>query len=237
MRKDISDKFQKSNFDFIIRKIPFLSCLSEDELADLRKDVVEKHFKKNQVILHEEDTLNYLYFVYSGKVKVIQLSVEGQERIVAIRKRGEFFGEMAILDGMTAPATVVAMEETSVGFISARDFQGHLLQNRKVLMEIMFMLCSRLREAWLMLKVLSFAGAEQRIRVVLKNVSDQFGVKDQRGTIVNLRLRHKDIAELAATARETVTRSLKRFLQSEEIEILENKNILLKPAFFKKIDL
>ena len=63
MRKDIRDKLQKSNFDFIIRKIPFLSCLSEDELADLRKGVVEKHFKKNQVILHEEDTLNYLYFV------------------------------------------------------------------------------------------------------------------------------------------------------------------------------
>jgi CRP/FNR family transcriptional regulator len=236
MRKEIKNKLQKSNFDFIIGKIPFLSCLSESELADVRRGVIEKHFKKNQVILYEEDTPNYLYFVYSGKVKVVQLSAEGQERIVAIRKRGEFFGEMAMLDGMTAPATVVAMEETRVGFISANSFQSHLLQNRKVLMEIISMLCSRLREAWLMLKVLSFAGAEQRIRVVLKNIGDQFGVKDQRGIIVNVRLRHKDIAELAATARETVTRSLRRFVQSEEIEILENKNILLKPAFFKDID-
>jgi CRP/FNR family transcriptional regulator len=236
MRKEIKNKLQKSNFDFIIGKIPFLSCLSEGELADVRRSVIEKHFKKNQVILYEEDTPNYLYFVYSGKVKVVQLSAEGQERIVAIRKRGEFFGEMAMLDGMTAPATVVAMEETRVGFISANSFQSHLLQNRKVLMEIISMLCSRLREAWLMLKVLSFAGAEQRIRVVLKNIGDQFGVKDQRGIIVNVRLRHKDIAELAATARETVTRSLRRFVQSEEIEILENKNILLKPAFFKEID-
>jgi CRP/FNR family transcriptional regulator len=236
MRKEIKNKLQKSNFDFIIGKIPFLSCLSEGELADVRRGVIEKHFKKNQVILYEEDTPNYLYFVYSGKVKVVQLSAEGQERIVAIRKRGEFFGEMAMLDGMTAPATVVAMEETRVGFISAKSFQSHLLQNRKVLMEIISMLCSRLREAWLMLKVLSFAGAEQRIRVVLKNIGDQFGVKDQRGIIVNVRLRHKDIAELAATARETVTRSLRRFVQSEEIEILENKNILLKPAFFKEID-
>jgi len=235
MRREIKNK--KSNFDFIVGKVPFLACLSENELAELRKDVVEKHFKKNQIILHEEDTLNYLYFVYSGKVKVIQLSPEGQERIVAIRKRGEFFGEMAILDGMTAPATVVAMEETSVGFISAKDFESNLLDNKKVLMEIVSLLCSRLREAWLMLKVLSFAGAEQRIRVVLKNVGDQFGVRDQRGIIINLRLRHKDIAELAATARETVTRSLRRFIQSEEIEILENKCILLKPAFTRKIDL
>jgi len=237
MRKEIKNKLKKSNFDVIVGKIPFLSCLSEDELADLRKDVIEKRFKKKQIILHEEDTLNYLYFVYSGKVKVVQLSSEGQERIVAIRKRGEFFGEMAILDGMTEPATVVAMEETSVGFISAGDFERHLLQNTKVLRGIISYLCQGLRDAWQRLKVSGFAGAEQRIRVALKNAGDQFGVKDQRGTIVNLRLRHKDIAELADTARETVSRSLKRFVQSEEIEILENNYILLKPSFFKMIDL
>jgi CRP/FNR family transcriptional regulator, cyclic AMP receptor protein len=237
MGKEIKNKIQKSNFDLISGKVPFLSCLSEDELAVVRKDVIEKHFKKNQIILYEEDTPNYLYFVYSGKVKVVQLSTDGQERIVAIRKRGEFFGEMAILDGRTAPATVIAMEETRVGFISSKSFESHLLQNRKVLMEIISMLCSRLRESWLMLKVLSFASAEQRIRVVLKNIGDQFGVKDQRGMIINLRLRHKDIAELAATARETVTRSLSRLVQSEEIEILENRYVLLKPAFFEQIEL
>ena len=237
MGKEIKNKLQKSNFDVIIDKIPFLSCLSEDEVAGLRKDVIEKRFKKKQIILQEEDTLNYLYFVYSGKVKVVQLSSEGQERILQIRKRGDFFGEMAILDGKTEPATVVAMEETNVGFISARAFERHLLVNPNALKGIISLLCQRLREAWLMQKVLSFADAEQRIRAVLKNIGDQFGVKDQRGTIVNLRLKHKDIAELASTARETVTRSLKRFVQAKEVEILENNYILLKPDFFKMTDL
>jgi CRP/FNR family transcriptional regulator len=94
----------------------------------------------------------------------------------------------------------------------------------------------RLRDAWLMIKVLSFEDAEQRIRVVLKNIGDQFGVKDPRGIIINLKLTHKDIAEHANTARETVTRSISRFVQSGEIEILEGKYILLKPAFLKKIE-
>ena len=237
MSKETKNKPEKSPFDFIVPKIPFLACLSETEIAALKNFVVEKHFKKNQVILFEEDTPNYLYFVYSGKVKAIQLSADGHERILAIRKKGDFFGEMAILDGMTVPATVVAIEDATVAFISKRDFESHLLQNRKALMEIISMLCTRLREAWLMIKVLSFDDAEQRIRVVLKNISDQFGVQDPRGTIINLKLTHKDIAELANTARETVTRSISRFVQSEEIEILESKYILLKPAFLKKIDL
>lgn len=86
-----------------------------------------------------------------------------------------------------------------------------------------------------MLRIMSFADAEQKIRVVLKNISDQFGVKDQRGIIIPIKFTHKDIAELASTARETVTRALKRFAQSGEIEILEKKYILLTPAFIRKI--
>jgi CRP/FNR family transcriptional regulator, cyclic AMP receptor protein len=236
MSKGIKNKPGKIQFDSLVPKIPFLTCLSEAEIAGLKNVVVEKHFYKNQVILYEEDTPHYLYFVYSGKVKAIQLSVDGQERILSIHKKGDFFGEMAILDGMTAPATIVAIEDTNVGFISKKDFEIHLLQNRKALMEIVALLCARLREAWSMLKVLSFADAEQRIRVVLKNIGDKFGVKDPRGTMIILKLSHKDIAELANTARETVTRSLRRFVQAGEIEILGKKYILLKPAFLKKID-
>jgi CRP/FNR family transcriptional regulator len=237
MSDNIKYKPDKSPFELIVPKIPFLTCLSETEISTLKNLVVEKHFKKNQVILYEEDTPNYLYFVYSGKVKAIQLSADGHERILAIRKKGDFFGEMAILDGMTAPATVVAIEDATVGFISKRDFETHLLQNSKALREIIAMLCVRLREAWSMIKVLSFEDAEQRIRVVLKNIGDQFGVKDQRGIILNLKLTHKDIAEHANTARETVTRSLSRFVQSGEIEMLEGKYILLKPVFLTKIDI
>jgi len=237
MSDKIIHKPEKAHFDFIVPKIPFLACLSETEISRLKNLVVEKHFKKNQVILYEEDTPNYLYFIYSGKVKAVQLSADGHERVLAIRKKGDFFGEMAILDGMTAPATVVAIEDATVGFISKRDFESYLLQNREALMEIISLLCRRLRDAWLMIKVLSFEDAEQRIRVVLKNIGDQFGVKDPRGIIVTLKLTHKDIAEHANTARETVTRSLSRFVQSGEIEILEGKYILLKPAFFKKIEL
>lgn len=237
MNKEIKHKPQKAHFDFIASKIPFLACLSETELALLKNTIIEKDFLKNQIIMHEADALDYFYFVYSGKVKAVQISSEGQEMILAIHKRGDYFGEMAMLDGMTAPATIVAIENTRVGFISKKDFENHLLQNRKALMEIVSLLCSRLREAWLMLKVKSFADAEQRIRMVLINVGNQFGVKDPRGTIINIKLTHKDIAELATTARETVTRSISRFLQSGEIEILEKKYILLKSEFMKKVEL
>ena len=223
-------------FDHFIRYIPFLACLSDNEINEIKKNIIEKRFLKNQTILQEEDTPNYLYIVYSGKVKVVQLSADGKERMIAIHRRGDFFGEMAVLDGMTAPATVIAIEETRVGFISREDFEKYLLKNTKVMMEIIAMLCARLRQAWLMLKVMSFADAEERVRNILKIMGDQFGIRDQRGTIINLRLTHKDIAEFASISRETVTRIVKKFVEAEEMEILDNRLLLLKSTFLKNID-
>lgn len=222
----------KSKVRNILRTIPFFSQ-SEEELSRLEKIISEKHFLKNEVILLEEDTPNYMYIVYSGKVKVVQLSYDGKEQILAIHKRGDYFGELALLDGKTSPATVIALEDSHVGLLSRHDFEQHLMKNEKVLREISFMLCSRLREAWLRLKVLSFADAENRVRAVLKLVSMNYGARDQRGIIITLRLTHKDIAAYASVSRETVTRLLDRLSHEGEIEFLEH-NIILKPPFLNK---
>jgi len=228
-------KPRRSRINSFIKSIPFFACFSDEELIDLESVLVEKHFSKNEVILLEEDTPNYMYIVNSGRVKVVQTSIEGKEQILAIHNKGDFFGEMAILDGKTSPATVIAMEDADIVLIAKDDFERYLLKNDKVLKEIISMLCSRLREAWLMLKVLSFAHAEHRVRAVLKHVSTQYGIKDQKGTIIKLKLTHKDIAGYTSLSRETVTRVLDRFSKAGEIEILDNKYILLKPSFLKKI--
>jgi CRP/FNR family cyclic AMP-dependent transcriptional regulator len=221
-----SDKYDK-----LVKQIPFLSALSE---VELRRIIIRKRFWKNQIILYEEDTAKFIYFIYTGKVKAVQYSIDGKERILAIHKKGDFFGEMAILDGKSAPATIIAMEDAEIGFISKEDFEWYLMKNEDVVKGIIAMLCERLREAWLMLKVTSFADAEHRIRSVLMHMADQFGIQDSRGTIINIKLTHKDLAHLGSISRETATRFLNSFEKNGEIEILENKAILLKPAFLNK---
>ena len=228
-----SSNLKKVRIHKIIRSIPFLACLADEESNELEKIIIEKHFRKNEVILLEEDTPNFMYIVFSGKVKVVKISVDGKEQIVAMHKKGDFFGEMSILDGKTRSATVIAMEEMDVGLIHRNDFQ-RLLGNNKVVREIVAILCSRLRDALLMLKVLSFADAEQRVRAILTHLSEQYGVREQRGTLINVTLTHKDIAGYASVSRETVTRLIGRFQEAGEIELLGHKCILLKPSFGEK---
>ena len=85
-----------------------------------------------------------------------------------------------------------------------------------------------------MVKVLSFADAEQRVRATLKLLSMQYGIKDNSGTIITLKLTHRDIASYSSVSRETATRLLDRFTKEGEIEILGSKNIRIRPAFLEK---
>ena len=218
----------------ILKSMPFFATVSDKEISNLSQIISRKSFSKNEIILVEEDTPNYMYIIFSGKVKVVQISTEGREKVLTYHKKGDFFGEMSLVDGKTSPATIIAIEDTEIGLIHKTDFETYLLKNEKVLRQLISMLCRRLRESWMMVKVLSFADAEQRVRATLKLMSMQYGIQDQLGTIITLKLTHRDIASYSSVSRETATRILDRFLKQGEIEILDSKNIRIRPAFLKK---
>lgn len=215
----------------IIKNIPFFSGLSAAEISLIESLIVKKHYAKNQIVLFEEDTANYMYFVYSGKVRVVKINEEGKEQIISIHKKNDFFGEMALLDGKTSPATVIAYEDADIGLLSKSDFERFVLNNDATRHRIIGLLCDRLRDSWAMIKILSFDNAEHRVLAVLERLQDLYGVMDDRGTIINAKLTHQQIASYASVARETVTRILNKLEKDSIIQTLENKSILLTKTF------
>lgn len=217
----------------LLRKIPFFACLSDDEYAAWRRNVQIKNFNKNEVILLEEQTSEYMYLVYSGRVKAVMIDREGRESILAIHEKGDYFGEMALLDGKTSPATVVAMEPAVIGLIRKSDFEKYLSGHPAALKALVALLCSRLREAWSTLQILTSADAEHRIRAMLRHVGAHYGEDTGDGTLIRMKLTHQDLAHYAGVSRETVTRLLDRLKKAGEIEIPGRRSLLLKPGFFK----
>ncbi|KAB0666481.1 Crp/Fnr family transcriptional regulator [Oryzomonas japonica] len=215
----------------IIKNIPFFSGLSTADISLIESLIVKKHYAKNQIVLLEEDTANYMYFVYSGKVRVVKINEEGKEQIISIHKKNDFFGEMALLDGKTSPATVIAYEDADIGLLSKSDFERFVLNNDATRHRIIGLLCDRLRDSWAMIKILSFDNAEHRVLAVLERLQDLYGVMDDRGTIINAKLTHQQIASYASVARETVTRILNKLEKDSIIQTLENKSILLTKTF------
>lgn len=228
---------EESAHSRLLRTIPLFSCLEPAEFHEVQHRIAEKRFHKNQVVLLEEDTASYIYVVYSGKVRVVHLGSDGSERILAVHKRGDIFGEMALLDAKTAPATVIAMEDVAIGLLSKDAFQMLFLKNEKVLLQLVAILCRRLREAQLVLKAIALPDAEQRLRSILNHLSLLHGVKDDRGVVIALRLTHKELAGYTSVSRETVSRLLHRMIEEGDLEVLENRTILLKGGFKEKLQL
>lgn len=237
MRANVERKPEGASRTRLLRTIPLFSCLGPSEFLEVQRRIVEKRFNKNQVVLMEEDTARYIYIVYSGKVRVVHLGSEGSERILAVHKRGDIFGEMALLDSKTAPATVIAMEDVEIGLLSKQAFEMLFLKNHNVLLQLVAILCRRLREAQLVLKAITLPDAEQRLRSILSHLSLLHGVEDDRGVVIALRLTHKELAGYTSVSRETVTRLLHRLTEEGDLEMLENRTILLKPGFNKKLQL
>jgi len=146
-----------------LREVALFEQLSDEELAEVAGMFRERTYRKNDIVFFEEDTGNYMYIVKEGRVKVSRLLPNGKEMILAFRETGEYFGEMSLLDGGTSAATVTAVIPSTILFTTQRDFQK-LLSNASINTALLRMLCSRCREAWSQIEVLTFHNADARIR-------------------------------------------------------------------------
>jgi CRP/FNR family cyclic AMP-dependent transcriptional regulator len=210
----------------LIRRVPLFSTLSDDEFDKLSHIFIVRVYRRNQIIFLEEETGNYMYLVLSGKVKVAKSSASGKETLLAIHRPGDFFGEMSLLDGQTSPATVSAIEDSKIISVSAADFHKYLLHNEKVLLQIINVLCARLRQVW-QTQSMSSSTADVRIRMGIHQLAQKHGIRDAHGTIIDLKITHQELAEMVGTSRETVTRVLAQLRKKGIVEITQRRITLL----------
>lgn len=223
---------EDSKIEFL-KKLGLFSSLTHEELSRIAGKIAVKNFKKNQTILYERDTNEFMYIILDGKVKVVQTTDEGKEVILAMHESGDFFGEMSLIDGKTSPATVLATCGSTVAVISKKDFLSMIFNQNKVLEKLLQILCVRLREAWDRIQMLNFNNATQRIKLLFVMLSERYGKKEDGGIILNVKLTHQEIADMTGMARETITRVIDRWQKDREIVILKNRYIRLNPDFCK----
>jgi CRP/FNR family transcriptional regulator len=129
---------------------------------------------------------------------------------------------------------VEAMEDSVMAIISKEDFYSLIYTQGKVLDVLLKILCSRLRESWDKIQLLSFNNASQRIKMLLVLLSNEYGKKTDEGTLLNIKLTHQDIADMTGVARETATRVIDRLHKEGEIKVLKSRFIVLGRDFPQK---
>jgi CRP/FNR family transcriptional regulator len=229
----------RSNFDpeitkKIVRNIPIFDNFTDDELSALLDKTRVYKCKKGETIFLDDDQNQLMYIILKGRVKVVEITSEGQERVMAFRQKGDYFGEMGLLDGNTDSATIIAMEPCHMLLLTKNIFDDFFMENTRALRCIINVLCKRLRESWVFHNIIGFKDAESKIRATLARYGQTLGIKDSSGVIINSTLSHQSIADRVQITRETATRALKRMRDQQEIEIIAGRRIKLLPAFFEK---
>lgn len=210
--------------------------------TNLPKEVIEqivpvgnrKTYSKDSVILVEEEVGTALFVIIKGKVKVSRSSTDGREVILSIISDGDFFGEMSILDGLNRSATVVALEETELFIIQRKEFIDLLNKHPEISIALLTELTKRLRNADMKIKALSLKDAEGKVATVILQIADDVGrIKQGIVEIEKLPLQ-QDLANMAGTSRETISRTLHSFAKKGLVELEGSKLRILDYEKFKE---
>ncbi|GGF61615.1 transcriptional regulator [Terasakiella brassicae] len=205
-----------------------LSGLDEAMLDRLLSMTVTRRLDKNETLFVKGDPGDSLFGVQEGKIKIVTTSPNGKEVTLNIIEEGQFFGEIALLDGMDRTADAIAMEKTEVLVIQRRDFIPFLEKHPKLCIQVMQLLCHRVRLTSEMVEDAAFLPLDGRLAKRLLNLADLYGQEQPGGgVLIGLNLPQQELARMMGTSRESVNKQLQIWRNQGWIELARGKVTIL----------
>ena len=215
-----------------LRKIPLLADLSDEEIERIKPDLRLRVYPKRTVVLQKGGSGDGLLFLLAGQLQVIDVTEDGRAIGLRMLTPGDFFGELAVINGSTRSASVVAMTEVLVAFLPAPTAL-HLFSHSPSVANIMLRhLAEKIQRDSEFRTLLSINNTARRIYAFLAlQKKSQPGAPD---VVENLPT-HQDIANMINTSRETVTRALLTLSQQGIIQKDSHRLIIVDPLALQKL--
>ncbi len=129
----------------LLREVPIFSELSPEDLQQIAAIAAEQWFPADTVIVRQGEEGNMLFVIADGQVQVVR-NGNGNEQVLALRARGDFVGEMAIIDSAPRSASLVTRGDARLLAIDGPTFKGILRERPEVSLAVLRSLSRRLRE-------------------------------------------------------------------------------------------
>jgi CRP/FNR family cyclic AMP-dependent transcriptional regulator len=190
---------------------------SADVLGALSSELTSALFSKARlVVLKAEHTLfmvgeegNGCYRLEEGLLKASVRAPNGNERILAIFGPGAVIGELAMIDGGARSASVTALRDSKLNFVSRATFEAFMQESPELCRQLVELLARRLRDTNNALAATNFLSVKGRVASALLQLAEGFGRDVGSGRIlVGQKVNQNDLAAMAGIARENVSRVL-----------------------------
>jgi CRP/FNR family cyclic AMP-dependent transcriptional regulator len=206
----------------MVKEISLSPQLDENAIRRFEGHAVRRKFPRNTIIFSKGDESDSLYLVCKGKVKVVIEDEQGKEIVLSVMGPGEYFGEMAAVDGAPRSATVVTREPTELMIIHRSDFRNVLSSNPDVVFNLLKVLVDRLRRADEKIERLAFMNVHGRVVDFLLRMAEP---QDQKW-VVREKPTHQEIGNTIGCSREMVSKVLRELLRNGTISIERNRIVI-----------
>ena len=213
----------------LLRKVPLFTELSDGELNRISQVAIPRSFPRDTRVFHEGDAGDACYIVRTGSCRVTREHPDGRAITLANLGPGAIFGELAMLDGEARSASVEATEDTELLALPASDMRFLIREHPGMAEKLVVALTRRLREANERIARQSFQTVPSRVAGVLDQLLAEDRVAPSMRDGVTIRLRQSDLAQLAGTSRESVSRCLATLERAGVVQVGRGRVTVLEP--------
>ncbi|MBQ2561701.1 MAG: Crp/Fnr family transcriptional regulator [Fibrobacter sp.] len=216
----------------LLKGVELFSELNEEQLGMIANLVIVKNYNRDEtVVLEGDDSVQALYLIATGSVQVYMTGIDGRETILSFLERGDFFGEMSLIDGEPRSASVRTVTDAKLLVIHRESFLSLIRKTPEIAMALMSELCKRLRKANKQIGSLSTMSVSGRVAGTLLNLMQERGVRihtdnGNRVTVIHNRPTQQQLADMSGTTRETVSRICSLLVRTNAIA-MTGKDIVI----------
>lgn len=219
----------------ILERVVLFSGLPPDEQRTLAACLQRRWFSKDEIIFQRDDPGSSLYIVEKGSVKIELTGQDGKEIRIAVLQPGDFFGEVALMDGGTRSTDAIAAENSELLVLERDDLLQFLRARPEIALRLIVVLSRRLRDDAQIVKDAVFLDVPARLANVIIKLAEEYGREDGDRLVIDSRFTQTDLAAMIGATRESVNRSLAEY---EDMGVLEYRRgghiTVLRPDSLRK---
>jgi CRP-like cAMP-binding protein len=212
----------------LLSRVPLFSELSREELERISRVSVARSFPAGVRVFHEGDRSDACYLVRSGDLRVTREHPDGRAIALATLGPGDLFGELAMLDGKARSASVETLSDAELLALPAADVRRLLADHPEISVKLIAALTRRLRETNERVARQSFQTVPSRVAGVLTQlIAEESAPTGRQG--ITIRMTQADLAQLAGTSRESVSRFLATLERAGVVRVGRGRVTVLEP--------
>lgn len=214
---------------FAVRSFPLFERISDADLDAFLDQASCRRVTQGEAVFKQGERATYFYLLISGRLKVTQVTGDGQQIIVRVVNPGELFGFAMALKRTDYPGTAIAAID-SVALCWPSNLWPQLVeQNGRLAVSAIQIIGQQLEEAHTRIREMSTQEVERRVAHAILRLSLQAGRKEESGIQIAFPISRQDIAEMTGTTLHTVSRILSAWEARDLVKCGRQKVLVRDP--------